>query len=184
MKISHLFAFLTVSLALVSSSLSFAAELTADQQTKIDAKIAQLKEWAAAPAIVNAVAAQNTRPPAVNATMTQEQWKKLSVLDPIVRAFNRNEAAAFLKTQRATWMTEAFISDAKGLKVAFLSKPSNWSHATSAKHTQPMAGASWQGAVELDESTGLQQIQVSVPVLEGGKPIGSLVVGVALSNLE
>ena len=46
-----------------------------------------------------------------------------------------------------------------------------------------MAGKTWQGAVEVDESTGTQQIQVAVPVMDGGKAIGSLVVGFAVSKL-
>jgi hypothetical protein len=36
----------------------------------------------------------------------------------------------------------------------------------------------------LDEFAGLQQIQVAVPVLDGDKPIGSLVVSVSLSKLK
>ena len=47
-----------------------------------------------------------------------------------------------------------------------------------------MSGKVWQGVVELDESTGLQQIQVSVPVLAEGQAVGSLVVGVSVSKLE
>jgi len=46
-----------------------------------------------------------------------------------------------------------------------------------------MTGKNWQGAVEVDESTGLQQIQVAVPVLDGDKAIGSMVVGLSLTKL-
>lgn len=66
----------------------------------------------------------------------------------------------------------------------FLSKPSNWSHQGKPKHDEPMAGKTWQGGIELDESTGLQQIQIGVPVLEGDKPIGWLVVGFSISKLK
>ena len=41
-----------------------------------------------------------------------------------------------------------------------------------------------QGEVEVDESTGLQQVQIAVPVLDGGKPIGSLVVGLSLTKMK
>jgi hypothetical protein len=47
-----------------------------------------------------------------------------------------------------------------------------------------MSGKSWQGKVEVDESTGLQQVQVAVPVLDNGQAIGSLVVGLSLSKLN
>jgi beta-galactosidase/beta-glucuronidase len=152
-------------------------------QAKIDAKIIEIKGWAADPVIVKAVAAHNASLPADQAAMTQDKWKSLTVLDPFVRAFSKNDAGAFLKTKKAEWVTEAFLSDAKGLKVAFLSKTSAWSHAGKPKHDVPMSGKSWQGTVEVDESTGQQQLQVSVPVLEAGQPIGSLVVGLSLSKL-
>lgn len=66
----------------------------------------------------------------------------------------------------------------------FLSKPSNWSHQGKPKHDEPMVGKTWQGGIELDESTGLQQIQIGVPVLEEDKPIGSLVLGFSISKLK
>ena len=115
--------------------------------------------------------------------MTQEKWKGASVLDPFVRSFTKNAAAEFLKAKRSESLSEAFLSGADGTKVAFLTKPTNWSHKGKAKHDEPMSGKVWQGAVEVDESTGQQQVQVGVPVLDGEKPIGSLVVGFSVSKL-
>ena len=37
--------------------------------------------------------------------------------------------------------------------------------------------------MEVDASTGLQTIQIAVPVLDGGKPIGSLVVNLSITKL-
>lgn len=161
-----------------------AETLEPERQAKVDARIVEIKTWAADPVVVAAVAAQNAQLPADHAAMTQEKWKTLTVLDPFVRSLTRNEAAGVLKARRAEWVAEAFLNDASGRKVAFLGKTSSWSHGTSAKHTKPVAGDVWQGAVELDESTGLQQVQVAVPVLHEGKPAGSLVVGIALSKLD
>jgi hypothetical protein len=47
-----------------------------------------------------------------------------------------------------------------------------------------MAGKTWIGPVEVDESTGLQQVQVALPVLDGGKPIGSIVLGLSVAKLK
>jgi hypothetical protein len=152
-------------------------------QAKVDAKIKDAQAWAASPAIVNAVKAHNANLPADQAAMTQDKWKALSILDPFVRGFTRNEAGEFLKSKKSEIVTEAFVSGADGLKVTFLNKPSGWSHKGKAKHDDPMAGKTWQGTPEVDESTGLQQLQVSVPVLDGDKPIGSLVVGLSISKL-
>jgi len=160
-----------------------AAELEPEQQAKIDAKITTIKTWAADPTIIAAVAAHNAQLPAEQAAMTQEKWKSLTVLDPFVRSFSKNPAGEALKAKKADWTTEAFVSDAKGLKVCFLSKPTNWSHAGKPKHDVPITGKSWQGTIEVDESSGLQQLQIAVPVLKDGQPIGSLVVGLSLSKI-
>ena len=170
--------------AVVLAGLARAEALAPEKQALVDAKLAEIQALAADPAVVKAVAAQNSALPASFKEMTQEKWKTLTVLDPFVRGLTKNEAAVALKTRKAAWVSEAFVNDAKGLKVGFLSKPTNWSHATSSKHTQPMAGKVWQGAVELDESTGLQQIQISVPVLSDGAPAGSLVIGISIAKLE
>jgi hypothetical protein len=36
----------------------------------------------------------------------------------------------------------------------------------------------------VDESTGQQQVQVGLPVLDGGKPVGSVVFGLSVSRLK
>jgi sensor histidine kinase regulating citrate/malate metabolism len=38
--------------------------------------------------------------------------------------------------------------------------------------------------VEVDESTGVESLQVAFPVLDGGKAIGSVVVGLAVAKLK
>jgi len=173
-----------VALAATASVIGLrAADLDAAVQAKVDAKLADIKTWAADPVLVAAVAAHNAQLPADQAAMTQEKWKALSLLDPFIRGFAKNEAGAILKAKKADWTAEIFLSDAKGYKVAFLAKTSSWCHAGSPKHDVPMTGKSWEGAVAVDESTGLQQLQVAVPVLQDGKAIGSLVVGLSLSKL-
>ncbi|HLP78580.1 MAG TPA: hypothetical protein VK327_16870 [Candidatus Paceibacterota bacterium] len=161
-----------------------AQTLDAAVQAKVDAQIKAIQAWASDPVLVKAVKAHNESLPADQAAMSQEKWKGLSVLDPVVRSFSKNEAGEFLKAKKTAAVSEMFLSGADGLKVAFLSKPSNWSHKGKAKHDVPMTGKTWQGTVEVDESTGQQQIQIAVPVLDGDKPIGSLIVGLSISKLE
>jgi hypothetical protein len=152
-------------------------------QAKVDAQLKVIQTWAGDPVIVKGVKAQNASLPPDCAAMTQDKWKSLTVLDPFVRGFTKNECGEFLKAKKSDTVSEAFLSDAAGLKVAFLGKTTNWSHKGKPKHDVPMTGKTWQGPVEVDESTGLQQLQVAVPVLDDGKPIGSLVVGLSLSKL-
>ena len=153
-------------------------------QARVQARMAAIRAIAADPAIVQAVKSANANTPADYGSMTQPKWSELSVLDPFVRAFTKNDAAAALKNRRTEEISEAFVSSANGCKVAFLSKPTNWSHRGMPKHEVPMTGKTWQGAIETDESSGVQQIQVAVPILDGRKPVGSLVVGLAISKLR
>lgn len=165
--------------------LSAAAQsLDAATQAKIDALVKDVAAWAADPVIVDAVRAQNAALPENLAALNQEKWRGLTVLDPIVRGFTKNPVGQFLKSKKSDVVTEAFVSDAAGCKVGFIAKTSNWTHKGKPKHDMPMTGQNWQGPVEVDESSGVQQLQVAVPVLDGGKPIGSLVVGLSINQLK
>ena len=152
-------------------------------QSRIDSVIKLAETWGKDPSIVKAVKEHNAGVSAEYAAMNQEAWKNASILDPFVRSFTKNEAAVFLKSTKTAAVSEAFISGADGLKVAFVSKPSNWSHKGKPKHDLPMTGKTWQGPIEVDESTGLKQLQIAVPVIDGASPIGSLVVGLSVSKL-
>lgn len=165
------------------SQLAGASGLDPALQSKVDAKVKEVQSWAANPAIVDAVKAYNASKSPEAAAMDQGKWAGLSVIDPFVRSLTKNPAAEFLKSKKGEVVAEAFVSGADGGKVAFLGKPTNWSHKGKPKHDQPMSGKTWQGAVEIDESSGLQQVQVAVPVVDGGKPVGSLVVGLSIGKL-
>lgn len=152
-------------------------------QARVHAKITEIRAWAAEEAIVNEVRQYNLAKSTQAAAMDQATWANTSVIDPFVRGLTKTPAAAVLKSKRSDLVAEAFLSGADGGKVAFLGKPSRWSHKGTPKHDLPMIGKSWQGEIELDESSGLRQLQVAVPVLDGGKPIGSLVVGLSVLQL-
>ena len=169
--------------ALGMSQIAAAAKLDATAQSKVDAKVKQIQGWVADAAIIAAVKAYNSAKSPQAAAMGQTKWAALSVLDPFVRGLTKNPAAQVLKAKKGEVVVEAFLSGADGGKVAFLGKPTHWSHQGKPKHDQPMNGKAWQGDVEIDESSGLQQVQVAVPVLDGGEPIGSLVVGLSIGKL-
>ena len=160
-----------------------AAELSTEAKTKLEAKIASIKSLGSDPEIVKVVKEYNINPPAAYKDMTNDQWKTLSIMSQDVRAFSKNTIAVYVKTKIDKSVSEVFISAANGCKVAFLSKPSSWSHKGKPKHDLPMTGKFWIGEVEVDESTGIQAIQVSVPILDGAKPIGSIVFGFNVTSL-
>ena len=174
--------FFAVLISLFSSLPSFAQELTPDKKKLIDSKIESIKQWAADAKVVEAVKSANANPQYKD--MTQDKWAALPVLDPVVRGFSKNAAAEAMKKYKTDEVAEMFLNAADGTKVAFLSKTTSFSHKGKAKHDDPMSGKVWIGKVEVDESTGAQQVQVSVPVQDGGKVIGSLVVGLAIAKLK
>jgi aconitase B len=176
--------FMFATAAVMLASVAGAQGPDAALQAKLDSRVQTARLWAADPTVVAAVKALNANLPAEYAAMTDEKWTELSVLDPFVRAFTKNDVATFLKGKKGDDVSEAFVSAANGTKVAFLAKTTSWSHKGKAKHETPMTGKVWQGPIETDKSSGVQQIQVAVPVLDGGKPIGSLVVGYAISKLR
>lgn len=153
-------------------------------KAKVEAKTAQIQSWSTDPVIVAAVRAYNAAPPAEAKGMTNEKWKGLTLLDPVVRSFTRNPLAEHLKRKRDDSIGEIFVSAADGSKVAFLSKTTYWNHKGKDKHDVPMTGRAWIGPLEVDGSTGFQMVQVGIPVLDGGKPIGSIVIGFKASALQ
>lgn len=178
------FPFLVIATLLLSPPfVALAQTLAPSAQEKVDAQLKEIVAWAADSAVIEAVRTHNATLPPEHAALDQDKWRALTVLDPLVRAFTKNPAGQFLKTKKSEFVTEAFLSDAAGRKVAFIAKTTNWSHAGKPKHDVPMTGKSWQGSIEVDESAGQKQLQVAVPVLDGGKPIGSLVVGLSVTKL-
>jgi len=174
------FALLSLAIAALSAQ---AAPLTADQKAKVESFLASLKALGSDPVVVKAVRDYNAALPPEAQGMTQAKWDGLSVLSPEVRSFAKNALAEYLKTKRVDAMAELFVSGAKGTKIAFFAKTTNWSHAGKPKHDVPMSGKTWIGEPELDQSSGKVSVQVSFPVVDGGKPIGSIVVGLEIAKL-
>lgn len=168
-------------------SLTWAAfEITPPIQKELDRHIDVVKGWAANPVIVKAVLAQNEKGPI--AGMDNAKWKSVRRSDDLIKSFQTNEAGQFLKqkcTESHGIYAEAFLSAEKGEKVAFFEKTTSYIHKGMPKFDVPFnTGKAWQGQPEFDESSQTHQVQVSVPVVNGGRTVGVLVVGVSLSNLQ
>jgi hypothetical protein len=169
---------------LIFGTTALAADLSPELKTKVDAKIKQFQSLSTDSKVVSAVKEYNANPPADTKGMTQEKWKSLNVLDPIVRGLSKNALAEYLKTKRDDSVAELFVSGADGTKVALFSKTTGWSHKGKEKHELPMKGQTFVGPVEMDQSSGTESVQIGLPVLDGGKPIGSIVIGLAVSKLK
>lgn len=172
--------------ALPAVSVALDFEITPAVQAELNKEKVMVAGWAADPVIVKAVEEQNRKGPIEG--MDNAKWKGTRRSDSIVKQFQNNAAGRFLHAKMRESngaITEAFLNGAKGEKVAFGEKTTSYIHAGSSKHDVPFnTGKPWQGKPEFDESSQTYAIQVSVPVIAQGHPIGSLVVGVSLSHFK
>jgi hypothetical protein len=168
-------------------SLSFSAlaeeKLNADQEKSLTTVMGTLKDISTLPALVDAVRARNQKGANPAADMTNDKWKSLSAVDPLVRSLASNPTAQLLKSKSTKLMSEIFVSAADGTKVAFIEKTTKWTHLGAPKHDVPMTGVMWRGPIEFDESAGMNEIQIALPIIDNGKAIGSIVFGLAVVRL-
>ncbi|MGE3539875.1 MAG: hypothetical protein AB7N91_20885 [Candidatus Tectimicrobiota bacterium] len=185
--------FFNVTLALGSALLLWTAsaqaasfEMTPAIQALLEQQKTLVTAWAADPALVQGVQAQNAKGPL--AGMDNARWKTLRRTEADIKAFQSNPAGQWLKHKldaSGGVFNEAFVNAAQGEKVAFVEKTSSYIHKGQPKFDVPFStGKAWQGTAEFDESSQTYAIQIAVPVLADSKPIGVLVVGVNLSHLE
>ena len=161
-----------------------ADRMTPDMQTVLAAQKRVIAGWAENPVIVAAVEKQNAQGPIPG--MTNRAWKRLAADDALVGSFQSNAAGVWLAKKIAGsggMYREAFLSAAQGEKAAFVAKPTSYLHKGEPKFDVPMSGKSWQGNPEFDKSSKSYSIQIAVPVMSGGRPIGVLVVGVSMKTL-
>jgi len=176
-----------LSCALVGNLLALdsASRITPEIQAELDAQKRTIAQWAASPVLVAAVKAQNKSGPLPG--MTNGKWRSLKPNDAIVQTLQQNAASMWLAKKLGAsngLYREAFLSAAKGEKAAFATKPTSYLHANDEKFEKAMTGQSWQGKPEFDKSSRSHVVQISTPVLDRGKPIGVLVVGVAMKTMK
>jgi hypothetical protein len=174
-----------IAIALLISATAGLGQAPQELQAKLNAKIKQLESFSTDPQVVNAVKTYNSTPPSPEVkAMTNDKWHSLTLFDPFVREIGKNALSEYLKTKRDDVIIKIFVSGANGGKVGFDAKTEHWTHKGMPKHDVPMSGKTWIGSVKLDDSTGLQMIQVGLPILDGGKPIGSIVFGLRADKLR
>ena len=162
-------------------------QVTPAVQAELDRAKAIAETWAADPVIVEAVKAQNAKGPI--AGMDNAKWKGVRRTDPIVQGMVGSPAGQFLKAKaQATGglLAKVFLSGSLGQKVAFGEKTISYLHKGQEKFDAPMSsGKPWQMAKPwFDESLQSYELQIAVPVLDGGAPIGVLVASVPAAHLE
>lgn len=168
------------SVLLVGGVMAFAAisdaraDLPADVQAKVDQYKKKLVEWAATPAVVAAVKESNAKGGLV-AGMANAKWDELAEGDPVVKGFQTTAVGKQLaKWEEDKNLDKLYLRDEKGNLVASSNKPLLYNNGNRPPFKNGLAGAWNDNVVKPDPTTQKKTVQMSVPVVDGGKNIGVL----------
>lgn len=153
-------------------------------------KIRTVQHMALNPLLVRAVRSQNASGLTADEIARREKaWRATKELTPFKLSLQTSPAGRFLKqqVQRSTSFNEAFLTDNQGANVAAYPATSDYFQGDEEKWSECYNGAKGRiyiGALKRDESTNTVAAQVSAPVLDRGKTIGVLIVGVTINYLQ
>jgi hypothetical protein len=178
MKVKYVFALWMI----VCLSVSLFAADPSDSQAKAKAAVPRVKKLASDPAVIAAIKEQNAK------KVSLDEIKKIdkawtdgdtTLSDQISARPCSAKLLQLLKSQSD--LIEAFAMDDQGANVCMSDRTSDYWQGDEAKWQKSFNGG--KGAVFFDErkfdsSAKAVIVQVSVPVLDQGKVIGSLTVGV------
>lgn len=183
--------------AVLGLVLAFATPAFADEFTPaFEAYLASdIVVWASDPALLDAIRAQNAAmaghdQAAIDALDAQWQAEVSAADSALIGGVLHNPAADFLRARveaSGGKITEAFITDAKGLNVAASEATSDYWQGDEDKFQKvfPNAGAHFISGIELDESTQRYQGQISLTIADPatGEALGTLTVGIDADSL-
>ena len=182
-------------LALVLASLATIATAQEDisdeeLETLLSVKVRTVQHMALNPLLVRAARQQNASGLTAEEVARREKaWRASKELTPFKLSLHTSPAGRFLKQQieRNNSFNEAFLTDNQGANVAAFPATSDYWQGDEEKWSESFNSGSGRiiiGGLELDESTNTVAAQVSAPVLDRGKTIGVLVVGVTINYLQ
>ncbi|MGD8388145.1 MAG: PDC sensor domain-containing protein [Desulfobacteraceae bacterium] len=142
------------------------------------------------PVIVDAVKSRN----AEGATMDQikemdAQWRDHAGVADYMQALMDSACGKHLKgiQDSASYYAEIFVMDNQGANVAMTNKTSDYWQGDEAKFQKSYNGGNGEvfvDEVEFDESAQAYLVQISVPVMDGGKAIGAITFGIDVEAVE
>lgn len=156
----------------------------------------ELSKWLDDPALLAAVKGQNS----AHANLTQEDidtldetWRAEAKADggPLITEILNREVSEWMRdkqSETADFVTEVFAMDNRGLNVAQNVETSDFWQGDEAKWQETFGNQSGDihiSDVEYDESTGVYQSQVSMPIADPatGELIGAITFGINIQSL-
>ena len=177
---------LITGLLTVCSLSAFAEEVPKE----VHSIIPSLQGWVGDSVLIDAVKTQNAKNLSLDSIKARDaSWRKTEGLDDEMKGMLTSAAgkklSEFEKSQ--PYFFELFLMDNQGANVSMTNKTSDYWQGDEAKWQESFkggVGAVHIGEVEFDESAQDYLVQISVPVLEGGKAIGAITIGINLDELE
>ena len=177
----------SLALSLMLPALPVAAE---EAPESVKSLAQQLASWGNDQTLIEAVKAQNAKGMSLEAIKARDaEWRKVEGFDAEMKAMMESKVAKklfeFEKSQ--AYFFELFLMDNQGANVAMTNKTSDYWQGDEAKWQESFKGGSGAihiGDVEFDESAQDYLVQVSIPVMEAGKAVGALTIGINIDTLE
>lgn len=166
---------------------SFAQEAVPAQ---VHSLISTLQQWGGNPTLIDTLKQHNEQKLSLASIKKRdEQWQSTEGVDEFMQSLSDNAAAKELAKLEASagYFTELFLMGNQGENVAMTNKTSDYWQGDEAKFIESYKsgiGAVHVGKVEFDESAQAYLVQISVPVLDAGRAIGALTIGVNLDKFE
>lgn len=140
--------------------------------------------------IVEAVKAENGKGKSLDQVKAlDERWMGHAGIADYMKAMMESECGRHLRSiqESEPFYAEIFVMDNLGANVAMTDKTSDYWQGDEAKFQKSFhdgKGSLFVDEVEFDESAQAYLVQVSVPVMDGGKAIGAVTFGIDIDRLE
>ena len=182
---------LIIGLAMLTAAANAQEDISeAELEELLRVKVRTVQHMALNPVLVRAVRQQNASGLTTEeVTRRDTAWRAAEEPTPFKLSLQTSPAGRFLQSQvqRSTSFNEAFLTDNQGANVAAFPSTTDYWQGDEDKWAESFNGGEGRifiGALELDESTDTVAAQISAPVLDRGRTIGVLVVGVTISYLQ
>lgn len=148
------------------------ADMPPDVQAKVEKYKKHISEWAANPVVISAVKEANAKGPIPG--MTNAKWDELGDKDAVVLGMQTSPAGQYAKKlEDDKNVNKVTIWDDKGNMIASSTKTLIYNAASRPAFTGAMKGKPWSAPeVKPDPTTQKNSVNISAPVMDGGKIIG------------
>lgn len=176
---------LAIALGTCVFSVAVLGQSAQSMQKQLESEAAKLRTWGSDAEIVAAVKAQNAKHVSLKTIQTLDADWVAGKADALVKQTTGGSCSAHLRQLVGASATygEVFVMDDQGALVCANAKTSDYWQGDEAKWQRAFNGGKGDVFIDrprYDESASRNLAQISVPVLDGGKAIGVITVGLSL----